>query len=552
MKKNIALLLLASSALLSSCVMNEAISSSSASSTPSSTTPSSSVTPKKTYSLSVTTNYDKVKLVDIDGNDLKNEYLEDTLVSFKVFESEKYSARIYLNDFRLKDKDGVYSFLMARDSVISIDASDKTYKVRMEEDEGAVLLFTDETGTALNDQSGEVVIGNDIYFTLSPKAGKNVIFYTTCYKPFLNGEELHRNENGVYKVSSLTKDETLTFEKGKHQFENGRCVKCEQEAKLIGMFAKNNAKIEYNTTVKGWKIEQDPETKSGELVFGKEYLLSLLGDSNALEFTFGNGKKFGYTATKGSAINMGISFSTHGESGGNVYENTFRPGQLNPAGEDLLCTFSLSRSIIEADGIDGNLYLYIDYGNNPSCEGAALIPYFFIYGIEAEKAPTLDKLMPSHTEGFNCVSEYIPGCGVKLTKVNESDTALRTILAKRYLTYYKELGKSKMKVAYSEPFDGSASSLAKTLLLIGSKNGAFSGGGESFLANFVEMGSYEKGSFDNNGKTITTYTATYDLKAAYGENWDDDDILFQFGVHFEHDQKLKDKSAYVHDITFIE
>ena len=109
-----------------------------------------------------------------------------------------------------------------------------------------------------------------------------------------------------------------------------------------------------------------------------------------------------------------------------------------------------------------------------------------------------------------------------------------------------------MKVAYSEPFDGSTSTLSQTLLLVGSLNGAFTTGKESYLANFVEMGSYEKGSFKNGEKDITTYTATYDLKEAYGENWDDDDILFQFGVHFEHSQMLKEKSVYVHNITFIE
>ena len=554
MKKKIALLLLATSSILASCVGTETPSSSSSdSSSSSSSHSSSSVAPKKSYSLKIVTNYDKVKLVDIDGEALKNEYLEDTLVSFKVFESEKYSARIYLNDFRLKEKDGVYSFLMARDSVLSIDATDKTYKVRMQEDEAASLLFTDEAGNALENQSGEGTIGSDVYFTLASKDGKTVPFYTTCYQIFLDGEKLSRNENGLYKIASLSKDETLTLEKEKHQYENGYCIHCGTDANVIGVFPKNNAKVEYNKTLKGWRIERDPETNAGEVVLEKEYLLYLLGDGAALELTFGNGKKFGYTALKGDAITTAISISTHGTDGKNVYETVFRPVQYGGTGEEGLCTFSLSRSVLEADGIDGNLYLYIDYANNPSCDESNPIPYFFVYGIEREKEPTLEKLLPSHKDGFNSVSEFIEGCGVKLTKTDDNTSgALRTCLSKTYLTYYKNLGKSKMKVAYSEPFDGSTSTLSQTLLLVGSLNGAFTTGKESYLANFVEMGSYEKGSFKNGEKDITTYTATYDLKEAYGENWDDDDILFQFGVHFEHSQMLKEKSVYVHNITFIE
>ena len=555
MKKNIALLLLASSAILASCGIQENPSSTSSSSSSSSSSQgtSSSVAPKKNYSLQVTSNYDKVKVVDLNGDELQNEYEEDTLVSFKVLESEKYSVRIYLNDCRLKEKEGVYSFLMARDSVLSIDASDKTFKVHMEEDEAAKLLFTNEDGTILDSQNGEYVVGSDVYFTLDAKAGKNVAFYTTCYRPILNGEELHRNENGVYKISSLAKDETLTLQTGKHQFDADKCKVCEKDAKTTGIFAKNTAKMEYNAALGGWKIEWEPDTKSAELVIGREYLEYLFGDSPALEFTFGNGKKFGYTAAKGYSIAAAVNFSTHGAEGGNIYDNTFRPLSYGSAGEDQLSTVSLPRSVMEANNIDGNLYIYVDFGNNPSTDEANPIPYFFIYGIEAEKEPALAELLPSHNEGYDCVSEFVPDCGIKLTKVNEEDPALRSILAKRYLSYFKGLGKSKMKLVFSEPFDGSQSSLAQTLFSVGTKGGAFSKGDEKgYLAHFVEIGSYEKGSFENNGKTITTYTVTYDLKAAYGENWDSDDILFQFGVHFDHPNKLKDKSAYVHDIAFIE
>ncbi len=561
-RKPALLVLAAASLLLSACGggNNVVSSSSSSESSPSDSSSSSSV--KSIFSLSISTDREGVSIVDLNGNALLNEYEEDTKISFLIQGAEQYDVRVILNEFTLKNSEGVYSFIMARDSVLLVETELKNYYVTFSGESNISKVFVDKDGNELDDQSGSYVYGEDAYFMLAPLTGDegltrdNVFyFYDHCYVLTLEGKELSPDENGVYALPSLSSNAAISIETHEHDFSADFCSYCHQSKEELAIHeTQETAEVEYNATVKGWKIAHSEGLSAAEIVIRKNYLLSLFdAQGDELQLCFGNGAAFGEKDSKGNAMITPVNIYTRSDSGKkgslDVVKRLTEFG--DDASEDQKGYFSFSRSQIEEEGIDGNLYIYVNFAGNWSYSSPEVCPAIFLYGIAAPKAPSGLSLFNGTSDSYGkSTCEYSEGLGYKLTPASDNTLGTkmaRGIIPASALSFYKKRNQSKITFVLSEPFDGSSSQISTTFLTAQTWTGS-----SNYVVQNAIIGTGTEGSFDHDGVTIKTYSLTYDLSSCLGENWESNNIIVDIGIHFDHDNMLKDPSAYIHAITFSE
>lgn len=564
-RKPTLLILAAASLLLAACAGgNNADSSKAASSSSSSSSSTSQESAKSRYSLAVETDREGVSVVDLDGNPLLGEYEEDTKVSFKIMGAESYSIRVILNEFQLKNVEGVYSFVMARNSVLSIETELKNYYVTFSGETKIKEVFVDKDGNELDDQSGSYLAGDDVYFVLSPLASSESLthddvlyFYDSCYTPSLNGKAIDPDENGVYALPSLSGDAAISITSHRHDFSAESCAYCHKTKEELAIHeTQETAEITYNSTLKGWKIAHTEGLSAAEIVIRKDYLLSLFdAQGDELQLCFGNGDAFGEKDTKGNAMITPVNIYTRSGDASGKKGSLDVVKRLTEFGDDSSADqkgyFSIYRNQIEEEGIDGNLYIYVNFAGNYTYASPDVCPAIFLYGIASPKAPSGLALFNGDTDSYGkSVCEYTEGVGYKLTPASDSankDTMARGIIPSSALSFYKKRNKSKITFVFSEPFDGSSSHITTTAFSSFTWNGKATN-----IATNVLIGTGAAGAFDNDGKTIGTYSLTYDLAAALGENWDSSNIYVVFGFAFAHTNQLQDPSAYIHAITFAE
>lgn len=564
-RKPALLILAAASLLLSACGGgNNAVSTSGSSESRTSSDSSSASSVKSRFSLSIGTDREGVSVVDLDGNALLNEYEEDVKVSFLIKGAEQYDVRVILNEFTLKNDEGVYSFIMARNSVLSVETELKNYYVTFSGESNISKVFIDKEGNELDDQSGSYTSGEEVYFMLAPLSGNagltrdNVFyFHEHCYVLTLEGKELSPDKNGVYTLPSISSDAAINIETHEHDFSADSCSYCHRSKEELAIHeTQETAEVEYNEAVKGWKIAHSEGLSAAEIVIRKEYLLSLFdAQGDELQLCFGNGAAFGEKDTKGNAMITPVNIYTRsGDASGkkgslNVVKRLTEFG--DDSSEDQKGYFSFSRSQIEEEGIDGNLYIYVNFSGNWSYSSPDVCPAIFLYGIAAPEAPSGLSLFNGTTDSYGkSECEYYEGLGYKLTPASDSTLGTkmaRGIIPASALSFYKKRNQSKITFVISEPFDGSSSQISTTFLTAQTWTGS-----SNYVAHNVIIGTGTAGTFDNDGVTVGTYSLTYDLSSCLGENWESNDIIVDIGIHFDHANMLKDPAAYIHAITFSE
>ena len=564
-RKPTLVILAAASLLLAACTGGaNADSSKSVLSSSSSSSSSSQESVKSRYSLSVETDREGVSVVDLDGNPLLNEYEEDTKVSFKIKGVETYSVRVILNEFQLKNDEGVYSFFMARNSVLSVETELKNFYVTFSGETKIKEVFVDKDGNELDDQSGSYFAGDDVYFMLSPLASSESLthddvfyYYDHCYSLSLDGKEILPDENGVYAVTFLSNDAPISITSHEHDFSAETCAYCHKSIEEIAIHeTQETAEITYNSTVKGWKIAHSEGVSTAEIVIRKDYLLSLFATKgDELQLCFGNGASFGEKDSEGNAMITPVNIYTRSGDASGKKGNLDVIKRLTDFGddssEDQKAYFSIYKSQIEEEGIDGNLYIYVNFGGNWSYASPSVCPAIFLYGIEAPKEPNGLALFNGNTDSFGKSScEYTEGLGYELTPDSDSSTGTtlaRGIIPSSALSFYKQRNKSKITFVICEPFDGSASQISNTFF-----SAQVWTTSSNYIAYNVVIGTGVAGAFDNDGTAVGTYSLTYDLASSLGENWDSSNIIVDIGIHFSHTNALSDPSAYIHAITFAE
>ena len=564
-KKTSSVLLLAASLILSACGADHVDSDLSSSSSPSSSDSSPSSVVKAKYSLSITNDDPSISISDMDGNSLLSEYEEDAVVSFKVTGPDNYVIRVYLNDFQLKSSDGTYSFLMARNSKIVVEGEIATYHVSFTGISMVSLSYCDSEGNPLTETPESFTKGEDVYFSLGANETvdkRHTYFHSHCFVPKIKDIVLTPNDNGVYKIEDIKKNTSVEVVTYEHEFQDGNCIHCHKSEEALAVHQTNEtADVTYNETAKGWKISAVAGKKASEVAIRKAYLLSLFekhGDT--LELSFGNGHSFGYDQANGNPMRTTMSMETRSETSRvKWYTNAyFAPDSLGDDGSDDYRSYiKIERSDIENEACDGNIYLYFNYESNSTfvTEGKDTTEVYsaFITIDKAVAHPTPEPrpatVLIGDSDTYITNVSYQKDLGYVLTPKTAGATCIRTTLSSSALSLYREQGRSKVTIEISEPFDGSTSNIADTLFSFAPWT---STGFNALVENGV-VGNYEKGSFVNGDKTITTYKATFDLASKFGANWDSVGTYYLWiGIHFEHSQKFRDSAAYIHSITFAE
>lgn len=564
-RKPALLVLAAASLLLSACAggNNDSISTSSKGGESSSSETSSSSL-KARYVLSASVDREGISIVDLNGDPLLMEYEEDTKVSFRLEGAEQYDVRVILNEFQLKNVEGVYSFFMARDSVLTVETEAKNYYVTFSGEAKITEVFVDENGNQLDNQTGSYRFGENAYFMLSPLSAETGLtrddvfyYYEHCYVLSLDGKELTPDEKGLYTLPSISGNAHVSISTYEHDFSADSCAYCHKtKGELAIHETQETAEIEYNKNLKGWKIGHSEGLSSAEIVIRKEYLLSLFEEQgDELQLCFGNGAAFGEKDTNGNAMITPVNIYTRsGDASGkkgslDVVKRLTEFG--DDSSEDAKGYFSFTRSQIEEEGIDGNLYIYVNFAGNWSYSSPNVCPAIFLYGIAAPEAPSGLALFNGATDTFGKSScEYTEGLGYKLTPSSDSSTGTkmaRGIIPSSALSFYKNRSRSKITFVISEPFDGSASQISNTFFTAQVWTGS-----STYIVHNVVIRTGVAGAFDNDGTAVGTYSLTYDLASSLGENWGGYDIIVDFGIHFAHTNMLQDASAYLHEITFSE
>lgn len=555
-KKKGLILLTSAALLLCGCSNPSSNSSEISSSSPiDSSSPSSSVPAvKQRYALSVSVNQEGVSVVDLDGNPLSGEYEEDTKVSFRILGAEFYEVRVILNEYTLKNVDGVYSFLMARDSSLTVIASVKSCHLTFAGDKKVSPVFTDENGTPIESQNGIYSAGQSAYFIIGRAGDTNadyLYFYDHCYEASVGEKKIEANANGVYSLGELSSNQEITIISHEHSIENGECRYCHQQEKVLAIHQTDQtATVEYVPEVGGWKIGHQPDRTYGEIAISKTYLISLFDkEGDVLNFYFGNGKSFGFTPESGNALSMAIDIYTKNAVGNKGIDRVLRPIELgNDGSADEKGVYSLKRADIDNEIVDGNLYIYVDFQNNPSSE-TYKSPYLFLYDIKAPSAPSGSAVMKGDSDTYaKTAVTFEEGLGYTLKSESGSSnpTLVRGILSSEGLSYAKNKGQSKITFVLSDSFDGNTS--------MGDVYFSFftwtHASGFAYAVTDALLSSFEQGSFEASGKTIKTYSVTIDLQEKFGSNWETLTLWAAIGKESGADHCLKGDSAYIHEILF--
>lgn len=552
------LILLASAALLLCGCSNSPLDSSEIASSASidSSFPSSSLpAAKKRYSLSVSANQEGVSVVDLEGNPLAGEYEEDTQVSFRILGAERFEVRVVFNEYTLKSVDGVYSFLMARNSSLSVIASLKSFRLSFSGEERVSPIFTDENGTPIENQNGVYSAGETAYFTIARAGETNAdyfYFYEHCYEARVGETVIEPNADGVYALTDLSDNQEIVISSHEHLIENGECRYCHKKEKELAVYqTSETATVEFNPEVGGWQIGHLEGKTTGEFVISKSYLVSLFDkEGDVLSLYFGNGKSFGFTPESGNALSMGINIYTKNpETGVKGIDCVARPFTFGDDGSlDQKASYSIKRDDIVNDAVDGKLYIYVNFGDNVSSTDYKC-PYLFLYDIKAPDAPKGNAVMQGDGDVYaKTSSTYEEGLGYTLKSDSGSSnpTLVRGILSSEGLRYAKSMGQSKVTFVLSDSFDGNTS--------MGDVYFSFftwtHASGFTFAIADALLSSFEQGSFEADGKVIKTYSVTIDLQGTFGDGWENLTLWAAIGKESGADHCLKGDSAYIHEILF--